>query len=108
MEKQYRIMNIAESTIDSIRQKVGVIDISEVEYQTLFTGRIISSFGSKTTEIIVDLHSSYYKRLLNCAMNNEIVTIDLDDFEYIINPYLRGNPKTYYQKDIYNKISELE
>lgn len=107
MEKDYRIMNIVESTIDSIRQKVGVIDISEVEYQTLFTGRIISSFGSKTTEIIVDLHSSYYKRLLNCAMNNEIVTIDLADFEYIIDYYKKGSPKIYYQKDIYKRISDL-
>ena len=106
MEKDYRIMNIVESTIDSIRQKVGVIDISEVEYQTLFTGRIISSFGSKTTEIIVDLHSSYYKRLLHCAMNNEIVTIDLDDFSYIIDYHNMGR-KIYYQKDIYNRISEL-
>ena len=107
MEKDYRIMNIVESTIDSIRQKVGVIDISEVEYQTLFTGRKISSFGPKTTEIIVDLHSSYYNRLLNCAMNNEIVTIDLNDFDYIIDYYQRGNPKTYYQKDIYKRISDL-
>jgi len=100
-------MNIVESTIDSIRQKVGVFDISEVEYQTLFTGRKISSFGSKTSEIIIDLHSSYYEQLLNCAMNNLIVTIDLDDFDYIIDYYQKGNPKTYYQKEIYRRISNL-
>ena len=98
MEKDYRIMNIVESYIDSIRQEVGVIDISEVEYQTLFTGRTISSFGSKTTEINIDLHSAFYKQLLNCARNNLIVTIDLDDFSYIIDYHNMGR-KIYYQKD---------
>ena len=100
--KEYRVLNIMDTSMEGTDQRVAVIELAELERQTfnLPSGLQPYTFGTDGKRFVIDFNSSLTQSIIQSAQNEEIVTLDLDEFrerEEIKN----GNfEKIYYHRSV--------
>ena len=102
--KEFRIINVSENFINEINEKVLIIELAEVKYGiTLFSGQKTYTFGVKGEEFVCKYSERFLNELIEKINNEEIITINLLDFEiqYILD--IKGNyKKMFYSKNLGN------
>ncbi|MDG4715337.1 hypothetical protein [Winogradskyella marincola] len=104
MKKDYRVLEIREAELKTDGTKIIVFKLSEVEYSKYksMTGQIYYDFGLDGSDFAFDYkaHSELIDDIVYSAQNEEIVSLDLADFN------LRKETKngikndTYYHKSL--------
>jgi len=102
--KEFRIINIVENFINEINQKVLILELAEIKYGvTLFTGQKSYTFDVKGEEFVCQYSERFLRELLEKIKNEEIITINMLDFEIQFIMDVNGNyKKMFYSKNLGN------
>ena len=80
--KDFRVLNIMDSTMDATGQRISICELVEVEYLgfTLPNGNNPYTFGHKGKIFIVELNSHLAQEIRMKAEQEDVVSLDMADF----------------------------
>lgn len=102
--KEYRIINLAENFINETNERVLILELAEVKYgATLPSGQRAYTFGVSGEEFVCKYSERLVNELVEKINNEEIITINLSEFEI---QYIRDisgqDKKLFYSKNLRN------
>jgi len=82
--KEFRVLNIMDTTMEGTNQRVAVVELAELEYQnfTLSSGTTPYTFGTEGKRFVVDFNSYIARQIIEKAKQEEIVSLDLSEFRF--------------------------
>lgn len=102
MKKDYRVLEIREGYLKTDDSKIMIFKLSEVEYSKYksMSGQIHYDFGFDGSDFAFNSNSELINEIIRCAKNEEIVSLDLSDFN-LKNETKNGiENDTYYHKSL--------
>lgn len=100
--KEFRVLNITDTTISFTNQRVIVVELVEIIYfgPTLSTGQRLYRFGAEGQFFIFDYYTNIAKSIMTSAQHEDLVELDIDDFK-MVNELKRGrHVDSYYHNSV--------
>lgn len=99
--KEYRILNIIDTSMEDTNQRVAVVELSEIEYLNPINGFTPQFFQPKGKRFVIDFYSHLTNLIINAAQKIESINIDLKEFREK-NEIKNGFFETiYYHRNVY-------
>jgi hypothetical protein len=80
--KKYRVLNIEESTMSITNQQILVVELSEIKFMEIDSpeGKKPYTFSPSGEIFVLPINSIFSKNLIQLAENEDIVDVDLSDY----------------------------